>query len=126
MAALYQEEVTRRLEALSEEIERSFQGNQQALTYKKIAQIAVTSYRRQPGLSGTPSQNNRIWEQHFPHLFRQEDIQTNLPGGSDSLIVNDQKEDLWGETACRSPVQPSDGAGSLQERRRNTSLADSM
>jgi hypothetical protein len=31
MAALYQEEVTRRLEALSEEIERSFQGNQQAL-----------------------------------------------------------------------------------------------
>ncbi len=77
MAALYQKEVTRRLEALSEEIEQSFQGNQQALHCKKIAQFAGTSYRRQPGLSGTPSQNNRSWEQHFIHLCRQEDIPTN-------------------------------------------------
>ena len=92
MAYLYQEEVTRRLEALSKEIEQSFQGNQQALAYKEIAQIAGTSYRRQPGLSGTPSENNRSWEQHFTHLFRQEDIPTNPPGVSDSLIVNDQEE----------------------------------
>ena len=92
MAPLYQEEVTRRLAALSQEVEQSFQGNQQALAYKKIAQIAGTSHRRQPGLSGTPSENNRSWAQHFTHLFRQEDIPTNPPSGSDSLIVSDQEE----------------------------------
>ena len=129
MAPLYQEEVTRRLEALSEEIERSFQGNQQALAYKKIAQIAGTSYRRRPGLAGTPSQNNRSWEQHFTHLFRQEDIPTNPPSGSDSLIVNDQEEGTFTGTHGGDRLQitrPSDGAGSLQERWRNAFLADSM
>jgi hypothetical protein len=92
MAPLYQEEVTHRLEALSNEVEQAFQGNQQAVAYKKIAIIAGTSYRRQTGLSGTPSEINRRWEQHFTHLFRQEDIPTNPPSGSDSLIVRDQDE----------------------------------
>lgn len=92
MAHLYQEEITRRLEALSQEVEQAFQGNQQALAYKKIAQITGTSHTSRPGLSGTPAEKNRRWQQHFTHLFRQEDIPTNPPGTSDSLIVRDQDE----------------------------------
>ena len=85
MAPLYQEELTRRLEALCQEVEQSFQGNQQALAYKKIAQIAGTSHAPRPGLSGTPSEIKRNWELHFTHLFRQEDVPSSSPSGSDSL-----------------------------------------
>jgi hypothetical protein len=42
LAPLNQEEVVRRLETSTEEIEQFFQANQHALAYKTIAQIAGT------------------------------------------------------------------------------------
>ena len=50
-----------------------FEGNRSGKAYKKIADIAGTSQRHHPGLSGTPSEVKRAWELHFTHLFRQED-----------------------------------------------------
>ena len=73
MPDLYRRELEQQLTTLCRNIEDSFDGNQTGLAFKAISSIAGTSWRRQPGLSGTPSEVKRNWELHFTHLFRQGD-----------------------------------------------------
>jgi hypothetical protein len=86
MPAIYRQEIGLRLQQICDQ-ESSFEGNQQALAYKLIAQIAGTSHKRQPGLSGTPTQVMRTWQLNYTHLFRQVDMPLCPSGTSEPQSV---------------------------------------